>query len=337
MTKIIAEIGVNHNGSIDLAKKLIDAAQSSGANAVKFQTYSAERLTGKRNPKVPYQKRSGSPTESHYEMLKKLELSREDHAVLKAYCEQVDVEFCSTPYSREDAEFLHELGVPFFKTASADLIDRTLHEFIASTGKNCLVAVGMATLGEIEATLQIYDQAGTRDRVTLLHCVSAYPAPVRDLNIRVLKTLVDTFGVRVGYSDHAESFQPAVVAVALGASVIEKHFTLDRNMEGPDHLASSTPAEFSALVQAVQIAQESLGDPIKRIQESELDMRRVSRKSIVATRPMSSADIITLDNLTFQRPGTGLSPMDYALLLGKCLKKNINAGDQIGWEDVINE
>jgi N,N'-diacetyllegionaminate synthase len=334
MIKMIAEVGVNHNGSIELAKKLIDAANNSGADAIKFQTYSADRLTGKSTPKVPYQQRSGSPGESHYEMLKKLELGREDHALLKAYCEQVGVEFCSTPYSKEDAEFLYELGVPFFKTASADLIDRALHEFIASSGQECLIAVGMASLEEVEATLQIYDQAGSRDRVTLLHCVSAYPAPVRDLNLRVLKTMADAFGVRVGYSDHSESLQPAVAAVALGADVIEKHFTIDRHMEGPDHLASSTPEEFSALVRAVREAEDALGHPVKRVQPSEMDMRRVSRKSIVAARPIAANSTLTLDDLSFQRPGTGLSPMDYPLLLGKSLKRNIEQGKMIETEDV---
>ena len=334
MNAIIAEIGVNHNGSVAQARDLIVAAHRAGATAAKFQTFSADRLAGAGTPKVPYQTRSGPPGESHRQMLRKLELDADAHRELRDFCAEVGIAFCSTPYSREDAEFLHALGVPFFKTSSADLVDRRLHEFIAGTGRGVLVAVGMATLGEIEATLELYDRAGTRDRVTLLHCVSAYPAPVAELNLRILRTLADAFGVPVGFSDHSEGPWAAVAAVALGARVIEKHFTLDRHLEGPDHLASSTPEEFSELVRAIAHAEAALGSGIKRVQESEQVMRRVSRKSIVAARPLGPGQVITLDSLQFRRPGTGLSPMVYTELLGRRTRRAIEAGEPIGWDDL---
>ena len=332
--KIIAEIGVNHNGSIQLAKQLVDAATEAGATAVKFQTFSADRLAGRETPKVPYQLTTSDPKESHYEMLKKLELGKEQHLELLAYCNQKGVEFCSTPYSCTDAELLEEIGVLFYKTASADIIDRKLHEYIAATGKPCLIAVGMATLKEIEEVLGFYEQCGSRSGITLMHCVSSYPAPIDALNMRVISTLRDTFGVAVGYSDHAVGSTAATLAVALGASVIEKHFTLDKAMDGPDHQASSTPEELAHLIREASAAEQAMGDPVKRVQECEMEMRRVSRKSIVASHPLCKGATLVEEDLMFRRPGTGASPMIYPQYIGSRLSRDIEAGEMIEPSDL---
>lgn len=333
-TKIIAEIGVNHNGSVEVAKALIDKAVEAGADAVKFQTFSADRLASTQTPKVAYQLRTSDPKETHYEMLKKLELNRDEHIELLSYCNGIGVEFCSTPYSRDDAELLDEIGVSFFKTSSADLVDRQLHEYIASTGKPCLVAVGMATLGEIEEALSIYEQKGVKNRVTLMHCVSSYPAPVKTLNLNVISTLKKVFDVSIGYSDHAKGAWAAVVSVALGATVIEKHFTLDTTMGGPDHLASSTPDEFALLVNGVRVAELALGDHVKRVQMCETDMRKVSRKSIVAVRDLICGAVLKESDLAFRRPGDGVSPMSYPQYIDRKLNKHIVAGEMITFSDL---
>jgi N,N'-diacetyllegionaminate synthase len=331
--KIIAEIGVNHNGSTEQARRLIDAAQKCGADMAKFQTFSAERLAARTTPKVPYQLRTSNPQESHYEMLRKLELSCEAHIELKKYCENVGIEFCSTPYSREDAIFLHQIGLRVFKVASADIVDRPLHEFIAGAGCACILATGMATLNEIEEALHIYDQFRNLGKVTLLQCTSAYPANPEDANLQVMQTLAKTFRCKVGYSDHTPGNECAIAAAALGATVIEKHFTLDKNLPGPDHAASSTPEEFSALVKAVRLVEKALGDGIKRVGDSEKDMRLVSRKSIVAAKNISAGHRLQFEDLAFQRPGTGLSPMNYKDLIGKSLLRDMPMGTQLQLED----
>lgn len=331
--QIIAEIGVNHNGSLEQARRLVDAAKSCGADMAKFQTFSAERLAARATPKVPYQLRTSDPKESHYAMLRQLELSYSDHLDLKSYCEQIGIEFCSTPYSREDAEFLNKIGMRVFKVASADLVDRTLHEFLAGTGRECILAIGMATLDEVEETLNIYDQGYGRDKVILLQCTSAYPADSADANLLVMRTLSENFGCRVGYSDHTPGNECAIAATALGARVIEKHFTLDKSLAGPDHAASSTPEEFEALVKSVRLVEKALGDGVKRIAESEMAMRQVSRKSIVAARDLSAGNLLGLDDLAFKRPGTGLSPMRYPEVVGKTLIRDLSAGAQLSLVD----
>jgi len=334
MIKIIAEVGVNHNGDVALAKEMIRQAKASGADVVKFQTFSADRLAAVHTPKVPYQLLTSEPGESHHAMLKKLELSKDAHRELRTYCDHQGIEFCSTPYSREDAEFLEDLGVFTFKVASADLVDRRLHEFIAGTGKTCLISVGMATMEEIEATLELYDVRHAKNQIVLLHCVSAYPAKPLDVNLRVMDTLRLRFGCPVGYSDHTTGIECAVAAAAMGACVIEKHFTLDKKMPGPDHASSSTPQEFAALTKAVRIVEEALGDGVKRICASEREMRAVSRKSIVAAVDLPAGATLTEKDFSYRRPGTGLSPMRYPMLLGRTLKAAKKEGVQITWEDV---
>ena len=289
-----------------LAKEMIDAAVQSGADAVKFQTFRAESLVSMGTPKVEYQKSTTSSDETHYEMIKKLELSLNDHFVLKDYCKEKEISFLSTPYDLESARFLHEeINVEMFKTASADLVDIPLHDYIASSGKPSLVSVGMANLGEIEKILSIYNSKNHHN-IVLLHCVSNYPCADESLNMQVLTTLRQAFQLPVGYSDHSVGNEASILAIALGAQVVEKHFTLDKKLDGPDHLASSSPEEFKSLVDAVRRAQKMLGSPIKSCQSEELQMSQVSRKSIVFAQRVESGTVLKPEHLTLKRPGTGL-------------------------------
>lgn len=326
---LIAEIGVNHNGDMQLAKKMIDEAKLAGADAVKFQTFVAERLVSNGTPKVKYQESTTDKNESHFDMIKKLELARDDHFLLNEYCRQKDIGFISTPYDVESARFLHEeVGVEIFKTASADIVDLPLHTYLSKTGKQVIISVGMATLGEIEEVLSIYDKAENQ-AVTLLHCVANYPCDDQSINMKVINTLRSAFSKPIGYSDHSVGSEAAVLSIAFGATIIEKHFTLDKNLPGPDHKASSTPLEFSELSRAVRRAEKMLGSPIKKCQDEERQMSEVSRKSIVAQKNLSTGDVITHGTLTLKRPGTGLHSRQLPDLMGKILLKPIKAGDQI--------
>jgi N-acetylneuraminate synthase/N,N'-diacetyllegionaminate synthase len=305
---LIAEIGVNHNGDMILAKEMIDAAKESGADAVKFQTFKAETLVSQGTPKVKYQESTTSPQESHFEMIKSLELSRDNHFLLSDYCLKKEIKFLSTPYDIESAKFLNEdLNLEIFKTASADLIDLPLHEYIAESGKPVIISVGMSSLGEIEENLNIYNSYKHRD-VILLHCVSNYPCAHENLNLRVLKTLKQAFDLPVGYSDHSIGSEAAILSIGLGAKIIEKHFTLDKNLSGPDHLASSTPAEFKSIASSVRNAEKILGSSIKICQQEEKQMAEVSRKSIVMKEAAKAGTVLSTKNLCVKRPGTGLSP-----------------------------
>jgi len=331
---LIAEIGVNHNGDMHIAKRMIDAAKSSGADAVKFQTFTAEALVSQGTPKVRYQESTTSPEETHFEMIQKLELKRDDHFLLKTYCEEVGIEFLSTPYDIDSAKFLHEeLGVSLFKTASADIVDLPLHQYIASTGKHSIVSVGMATLGEIEDVVNVYSRSGN-ENLTLLHCVSNYPCADESLNLKVMLTLKNAFQLDVGYSDHSLGYEAAVLSVAFGATVIEKHFTLDKKLPGPDHSASSTPEEFALLKNAVRRAESMLGSPVKRCQDEEKQMSLVSRKSIVAARNIQAGEIIHSQDLVLKRPGTGITSKFINYFVGKKAIKAIEMDKQISFEDI---
>jgi len=330
----IAEIGVNHNGSIELAKRMIDAAKQSGADAVKFQTFTAKTLVSPGTPKVRYQERTTLGEESHYEMIQKLELKRKDHFLLKSYCEDLGVQFLSTPYDIDSAKFLHEeLDVPMFKTASADIVDLPLHEYIASTGKHSIVSVGMATLGEIEDVINVYKKLGRQD-VTLLHCVSNYPCDDQSLNLNVLKTLKSAFQLPVGFSDHSVGHVAAVLSAAFGVRIIEKHFTLDKTLPGPDHSASSTPQEFAELKIAVTRAMNMLGSSVKQCQEEEMQMAMVSRKSITLKCDLRTGEKIERHHLVMRRPGTGLMAKDVDRICGLRARVDLRAGHQINYSDL---
>ena len=331
---LIAEIGVNHNGDMHLAKRMIDAAKSSGADAVKFQTFTAEALVSQGTPKVRYQESTTSPEETHFEMIQKLELKRDDHFLLKTYCEEVGIEFLSTPYDIASAKFLHEeLDVSLFKTASADIVDLPLHQYIASTGKHSIVSVGMATLGEIEDVVSVYRNLGSQN-LTLLHCVSNYPCADESLNLNVMTTLRNAFQLQVGYSDHSVGFEAAVLSVALGATIIEKHFTLDKKLPGPDHLASSTPEEFALLKDAIRRAEKMLGTPIKRCQDEERQMAAISRKSIILACNLHAGERIERHHLIMRRPGNGLSAKEIDRVCGMRVKSNLSIGHQLALSDL---
>lgn len=330
---IIAEIGVNHNGDIDLAKRLIDAAKKSGADAVKFQTFSARLLAAPTTPKVLYQESTTLASESHLEMLERLELTREQHIELAQYCQETDIDFLSTPYDIESAIFLDSIGVRFFKTASADLVDLPLHRYIASTGKPTIVATGMGDLGEIERVVKIYEMANNFNLI-LLHCVSNYPCSDESLNMMSMNTLGAAFDLPYGYSDHSLGFLSSIIAVSRGAKVIEKHFTLDREMMGPDHKASSNPSEFSELVFNVKRAEKMLGIKRKGRQIEERQMAAISRKSIVLARSIRSGDVLTMGDFRLQRPGNGLDPSFIEKLVGMALRKDLAEGSQLRWSDL---
>jgi N,N'-diacetyllegionaminate synthase len=329
---IVAEIGVNHNGSVELAKKMIYAAKAAGADAVKFQTFTAETLVSEGTPKVNYQKRTTGEAESHFEMIKNLELPRGDHYPIIDYCRSQDIQFISTPYDIESAKFLHGIGIEVFKTASADIVDLPLHQFLSSTGKTVIISTGMALLSEIREVLNLYKSAENQN-VILLHCVSNYPCKFASLNLRVLHTLADEFGFPVGYSDHAEGAYPAVAAVAMGAKVVEKHFTLDKSLDGPDHKASSTPDEFREMVDAVRICELSLGSAVKTVQSEEEQMRLVSRKSIFVSRDIKEGSRLQPEDLTLKRPGVGLYARFLPDVLGKIAKCDLKEGNILSRDD----
>ena len=332
---LIAEIGVNHNGDVELAKKMIFAAKESGADAVKFQTFKAEILASQLTPKVKYQIDNTGSGESHFQMLQKLELSYQDHFSLKAYCETLNIEFISTPYDINSAIFLNDdLDVRCFKTASADIVDIPLQEYIASTGKNAIVSVGMASLGEIETICEIYHKNKNKN-LSLLHCVSNYPCSDKSLNLKVIKTLQNAFGVPVGYSDHCLGETGAIISIAFGAKIIEKHFTLDKNLPGPDHPASSTPEEFRNYSDAIRRSEAMLGSSIKRCQPEEVEMSKVSRKSLHLSRDKNEGEVLKEDDFLLMRPGTGINYDKKEFLVGRILKRNLKKGHLIEFSDFL--
>jgi len=330
---LIAEIGVNHNGDVNIARQMIDAAKQSGADAVKFQTFNAAALVTQGTPKVRYQEATTSLDETHYEMIRKLELGKPEHRDLAAYCDEVGIDFLSTPYDIDSAQFLYELGVKMYKTASADLVDLPLQHYIASTGKPTIVATGMSGLGEVEQVVSIFEKADNPNLI-LLHCVSNYPCSDASLNLRAMNTLAHAFGLPVGYSDHSEGFLAAVISVAMGARVLEKHFTLDKTLPGPDHKASSTPEEFAELVQNVRRAERMLGSPRKACQAEERQMAEVSRKSLVLARAMRAGETLMASDLHLMRPGNGIPASFIPQVEGRRVKVDLNVRHQLCWNDL---
>ena len=317
-TQIIAEAGVNHNGDVGIARRLVDVAAESGADVVKFQTFSADRLATASAGKAAYQVVATDTVESQYEMLRRLELSRAMHDELIAHCEQRRIEFFSSAFDLESADLLVALGLSSFKVPSGEITNLPFLRKIGAFGLPVLLSSGMATLGDIEAALNALERAGTpRRRVTVLHCTTEYPTPMADVNLRAMVTIRDAFGVAVGYSDHTRGIEVATAAVALGATVIEKHFTLDRTMPGPDHGASLEPPELAAMVRAIRNIEAALGDGIKRPSASESRNMAVARKSVVAARSIAAGELLSAENLTVKRPGTGISPMRWDELLGR--------------------
>ena len=330
---LIAEIGVNHNGSIDLAKQMILSAKESGADAVKFQTFKAELLVTSGTPKVEYQKETTKSNESHFDMLKKLELTDDDHVLLFDFCQNNNINFLSTPYDVESAKFLKKLGVNLFKTASADIVDHSLHEFIAKTRIPSIIATGMATMEEIEDVVKIYNNENNNNFI-LLHCVSNYPCSDSALNMNAINSIKEKFTCPIGYSDHSVGNLASILSIAHGAKLIEKHFTLDKTLPGPDHKASSTPKEFKELVADIRRAEKMLGSPNKKMQEEERQMSKVSRKSIFLSKDLKKDSIINPTDLLFMRPGDGILANQIKNICGMKLNTDLNKYHKITWDDV---
>ena len=316
-TLIIAEAGVNHNGDLELARKLVAAGAGTGADIVKFQSFVAGKIVAREAPKANYQKGFTDPHESQFEMLRKLELSRADHEMLAEECRQQGIEFLSTAFDAESVDLLEDIGVSRVKIPSGEITNLPLVRHMTRHGKPVILSTGMASLGDIEAILDVIEKNGTpRDRITVLHCTTEYPTPFEDVNLRAMEAIRAAFGTAVGLSDHSVGIEVAIAAVALGATVIEKHFTLDRNLPGPDHQASLEPHEFKAMVSAIRNVERAMGDGIKRTATSEAKNKSIARRSIVASRAIARGEILGPQNITTKRPGTGISTMRWDEVVG---------------------
>ncbi|MDR1756467.1 MAG: N-acetylneuraminate synthase [Culturomica sp.] len=329
-TIIIAEAGVNHNGSTELAKQLIDAAAMAGVDYVKFQTFKADQLVTKQARQATYQAKNTGTERSQYEMLKKLELTPDQHIELVAYCKQRDVKFFSTAFDMESAEFLSSLHLGLWKIPSGEITNYPYLKRIAGENQPVILSTGMSTMEDIQAAISVLVKYGTdRQQITVLHCNTQYPTPMEDVNLLAMQTIAKEIGVKIGYSDHTLGIEVAIAAVALGATVIEKHFTLNRNMEGPDHKASLEPQELKAMVNAIRNVEKALGSSEKTVSPSENENRIVARKSIVAAKFIAKGEVFTEENLTVKRPGNGISPMKWEEVMGKTAVRNFQKDDLI--------
>ena len=312
---IIAEAGDNHNGDFNTALKLVDVAKRAGADCVKFQTFVTEEIISKYAEMAEYQKKNTGKEESQFEMVKRLELSFDEFRKIKEYCDRVGIQFLSTPFDLKSVDFLNELGVPFFLIFSGEITNYPYLIKIAHTGKPVVMSTGMCEPDEILAAINVLEKNGSGE-ITLLHCNTEYPTPLKDVNLYAMRTMKKMFGKKVGYSDHTKGIEVPVAAVALGACVIEKHFTLDKNMPGPDHKASLEPDELGRMVKNIRNIEIALGDGVKRVSESERKNIAIARKSIVARRNIQEGEILTEENLAVKRPGTGINPMQWMEVLG---------------------
>lgn len=321
-TLIIAEAGVNHNGSIELAKQLVDKAATAGVDYVKFQTFKTEKLVARSARLASYQKNNnGTDDNSQFAMLKKLELSPAQHEELVAYCKTKGVKFFSTAFDLDSIDYLHSLDLGLWKIPSGEITNYPFIKKIAQYGEPVILSTGMCNMQDIENAVETLRKWGA-PKITILHCNTEYPTPFNDVNLKAMESIRQKFGVEVGYSDHTQGIEVPIAAVALGATVIEKHFTLDRNMEGPDHKASLEPDELNAMVSAIRNIEQAMGDGIKKVTDSEKGNMSVARKSIVAACDIRSGETFTEDNLTVKRPGTGISPMRWEEVLGKTARRD---------------
>lgn len=330
---IIAEAGVNHNGSLDMARQLVDAAVESGSDAVKFQTFKADELVTPDAPKAEYQMRTTDGTESQYEMIRRLELTLEMHQKLIEYCHERGILFMSSPFDESSADLLDDFDVPVFKIPSGEITNLPFLAHVAAKGKPMIVSTGMANLAEVETAIETIRYAGGKE-VVLLQCVSNYPAEPAQANLRAMKTMEQKFEVPIGYSDHTQGIEVAIAAAALGATVIEKHFTLDRSLPGPDHEASLEPGELDAMVKGIRIAEAALGTGDKVPFASEASTADVARKSLVAAIDISAGTVLTKELVGIKRPGTGLPPAMRAEIIGKTIRTALAAGTLISLEMV---
>ncbi len=324
---IIAEAGVNHNGSFALACKLVDAAKEAGVDCIKFQTFKSENLVSRTAKKAEYQKMTTGDS-SQQDMLKKLELSFDEFLQLKKYSEKVGICFLSTPFDFESIEFLNSIDMPFWKVPSGEVTNLPYLLALATTGKPVVMSTGMCNMEEIREAIHVLETNGTKD-IKLLHCNTEYPTPFEDVNLKAMQTMHDVFQLDVGYSDHTKGIEVPIAAVALGATIIEKHFTLDRNMEGPDHKASLEPDELAAMVNAIRNIEKALGTSMKEPSPSEKKNIAVARKSIVAKTKIKAGDVFTEENITVKRPGNGISPMKWFEVLGTKAKQDFDEDELI--------
>lgn len=330
-TLIIAEAGVNHNGNMDLAYKLIDAALKAGADYVKFQTWKSENIISKYAQKAEYQKETTNPDETMLEMEKKLEFPFENFVYLKEYCCKNGIGFLSAPFDIDSAKFLYSMGVDMMKIPSGEITNLPFLEVLAGYPCPILLSTGMSELPEIEAAVDILKGSVKKD-ITVLHCNTQYPTPMKDVNLRAIRTLKECLGLPAGLSDHSFGIEVPIAAVALGAEVIEKHLTLCREMEGPDHKASMEPGEFRYMVECIRNIELALGSGHKHVTDSEKENAGVARKSIVASKKIFKGELLTTDNITVKRPGTGISPMKWYNLLGRAAPQNFNEDELIVYD-----
>jgi len=327
---IIAEAGVNHNGNIELAKKLIDVAVKAGSDAVKFQTFKAEKLVSKKAQKAEYQKETTNHNESQFDMLKKLELDLDTHNKLISYCIDAKIMFLSTPFDHESIDMLNDLGLEIFKIPSGEITNLPYLKHIGKLNKKVILSTGMSDIGEIEDALDVLIMAGTKkENIIVLHANTMYPTPMEDVNLRAMVTIGNTFDISYGYSDHTLGIEVDIAAVAMGATCIEKHFTLDKTMEGPDHKASLEPDELISMVKSIRNIELALGASVKKPSTSEKPNMKIGRKSIVAIRDIKKGEQFTEENIAIKRPGTGINPMRWDEFLGKFADKNYEQEDLI--------
>lgn len=327
---IIAEAGVNHNGDLALAKQLIDVAADAGADLVKFQTFSADRLATRQAKKSDYQSVTTGNTETQHQMLSRLELSANMHHELIAYCAKCNIGFFSTGFDIESVNFLMSLGINHFKIPSGEITNLPYLRHIGQFSKPVILSTGMSMMGDIEAAINVLEQAGTaRPLITVLHCTTEYPTPMAEVNLHAMQSMQAAFGVAVGYSDHTAGIEVAIAAAVLGATVIEKHFTLDRNLPGPDHKASLDPDELKAMVSAIRNIEIALGDGIKRLTPSESLNKPVARKSLVASKAIHVGEVLSAENIITKRPGTGISPMRWDEVIGRKAVRDFAADELI--------
>ena len=331
---IVAEAGVNHNGDIKIAKKLIDAAKEAGADAVKFQTFKAEKLVTKDTDMAEYQKENIGRMETQFDMLKKLELEEDDFFELKKYCDKKGIIFLSTPHSNEwSVDLLEKLGVEAYKIGSGDLTNIPFLEYAAKIGKPIIISTGMANMEEVKEAVETIKNTGN-DKIVVLHCTTDYPCDLNDVNLRAMEKMRRELGALVGYSDHTVGITTPIAAVSLGAVLIEKHFTLDRNMEGPDHKASIEPHELKRMVEEIRKIEKVMGNWEKKPTAKEIEIIKLMRKSLVSTRKLKRGDVIRREDVVIKRPGTGIEPKYLNDVIGKRVKKDIEKDDVIKWDNI---
>lgn len=333
---IIAEAGVNHNGDSECAKKLIQIAKNAGCDCVKFQCFSADKIVTKTAEKAKYQIENTCNDDSQYEMLKKLELSQEVFEELKEYCDDIGIDFLVTPFDEESVDLLEKVGVSSYKVSSGEITNKPLLQYIAQKGKRILLSTGMSTLEEVERAIGWIREMNNKD-IVLFHCTSNYPAPYEYVNMKAMLTLVKEFSYPVGYSDHTEGIEITLMAVAYGATIIEKHFTYDKSAEGPDHKASLDPEELKKMVEAIRHIEAAVGDGIKQPMETELSTRTVARKSLVWKKDKQAGDIVEFDDICCKRPGTGISPDKLECIIGKKVTCSCKEDELVNWNDIGGE